>query len=47
MRLCVTYPKKRRGRIGCFYKYDMKPLFIMIDEFPSFVSALDDLPYGG
>lgn len=39
--------EKEEEELGAFYKYDMKPLFIMIDEFPSFVSALDDLPYGG
>jgi hypothetical protein len=39
--------KRNEEELGAFYKYDMKPLFVMIDEFPSFVSALDDLPYGG
>lgn len=38
--------EKEEEELGAFYKYDMKPLFIMIDEFPSFVSALDDLPSG-
>lgn len=39
--------EKGEEELGAFYKYDMKPLFILIDEFPSFVSALEDLPYGG
>ncbi|GAB7391679.1 FtsK/SpoIIIE domain-containing protein [Lactococcus garvieae] len=39
--------EQNEEELGAFYKYDMKPLFIMIDEFPSFVSALEDLPYGG
>lgn len=37
---------KGEEELGAFYKYSLKPLFIMIDEFPSFVSALEDLPYG-
>ncbi|WP_017371029.1 FtsK/SpoIIIE domain-containing protein [Lactococcus garvieae] len=32
--------------LGAFYKYDMKPLFILIDELPSFMTALNELPYG-
>ncbi|GAB7391600.1 FtsK/SpoIIIE domain-containing protein [Lactococcus garvieae] len=39
--------EKNEEELGAFYKYDMKPLFIMIDEYPSLVSALEDLPYGG
>ncbi len=38
--------EKGEEELGAFYKYSLKPLFIMIDEFPSFVSALEDLPYG-
>lgn len=39
---------KERGEkeLGAFYKYDLKPVFIMTDELPSFISALEDLPQG-
>lgn len=37
--------EKGEEELGAFYKYSLKPLFIMIDEFPSFVSSLQDLPY--
>ncbi|QDK70741.1 FtsK/SpoIIIE domain-containing protein [Lactococcus protaetiae] len=30
--------------LGAFYKYDCDPVFVLIDEFPSLVSALEDLP---
>ena len=36
--------ERKEKELGAFYKYDLKPLFIMIDEFPSLVSALEDLP---
>lgn len=39
--------EQNEEELGAFYKYDMKPLFILIDEEPSLVSALEDLPYGG
>lgn len=34
----------KEKELGAFYKYDLKPLFIMIDEFPALVSAVEDLP---
>ena len=39
--------EQNEEELGAFYKYDMEPLFILIDEEPSLVSALEDLPYGG
>lgn len=36
--------ERKEKELGAFYKYDLKPLFIMIDEFPSLVSAVEDLP---
>lgn len=39
--------EQNEEELGAFYKYDMKPLFILIDEEPSLVSALEDLPYSG
>ncbi|MDG4982878.1 FtsK/SpoIIIE domain-containing protein [Lactococcus lactis] len=36
--------ERKEKELGAFYKYDIKPLFILIDELPSFVSALEDLP---
>ncbi|MCT1181497.1 FtsK/SpoIIIE domain-containing protein [Lactococcus lactis] len=36
--------ERKEKELGAFYKYDLKPLFIMIDEFPSLISAVEDLP---
>lgn len=36
--------ERKEKELGAFYKYDLKPLFIMIDEFPALVSAVEDLP---
>lgn len=36
--------EKNETELGAFYKYDLEPDFILIDEFPSWVTELENLP---